>query len=115
MIIIDSPFHITYSDDNNSPSHACTGMCKKVWWPIDVKGIECNQCKGVLESAIADVHFKVLRQKDRKLNVMDFDKYSKLSKEDKKIIRRYTGNKAKIGQMSIVKPKFVEKAKKEWA
>jgi len=114
MIIIDSPFHITYSDDNDFPSHACTGVCKKVWWPEDVEDLECNQCKGMLENGVENVHFKILKQKDRKLNLMDFDKYSKISKEDKKFIRSYTGSKAKIGQISIVKPKFVDKAKKEW-
>ena len=118
MIIIDSPFHISFTDKNEKPTYTCIGKCKSVWWPsdIDQNQMLCKKCGGKIEKAIDKVHYKILRNHNNRLSLNDFKKYlSKLSKKDKELIRSYTEGTAKIGLLSIVKPEFAEKAKQEWA
>ncbi len=113
MIIINSPFHITFSDENDIPMFACVSKCKSVYW--DNNNLICEKCNGKIEKAVNKVHFKVLMKRKRHLNIKDFTKQiPHLSKQNKKSIEAYTGIKAKIGLLSIVKTKYIEKAKKEW-
>jgi len=118
MIIIDSPFHITFSDQNEKPVYSCVGKCKSVWWltDIDQDQMLCKKCGGKIEKAVENVHYKILRKHNKRLSLNDFKKYlSNLSREDKELIKSYTEGEAKIGVLSTVKPKFVEKAKQEWS
>jgi len=117
MIIIDSPFHITFSDINEKPLYACVEKCKSVWWPSDVDKDEmiCKKCGGKIEKAVEKVHYKVLRKNDKRLSLNDFkNNLSNLSREDKELIKSKLGGKEKVGLLCIIKPKFLEKAKKEW-
>lgn len=119
MIIIDSPYHVTFSSTGSSkPQYACVEMCRKVFWEEDLEGWygtnACPACKGRLQSAVEGVHFKVLSQSKRPLKVSDFEKFTKVSKEEKEKLRQMLSGKTVVSHMSTVKEKFVEKAKKEW-
>lgn len=117
MIIIDTPFHITFSDGNKKPSFACVDKCKSVWWPseLDLDQMVCKKCGGKIETATENVHFKILRKNNKRLSLNDFKKHlSNLSRQDKDLIKSYTEGTEKIGFLSIIKPKFAEKAKMEW-
>ncbi len=118
MIIIDSPFHISFSDANEKPTYACIGKCKSIWWSsdIDEDHMVCKKCGGKIETAVEKVHYKILRKNNKRLSLNDFKNHlSNLSREDKELIKTYTVGTAKIGLLSIVKSKFADKAKKEWA
>jgi len=116
MIIIDTPFHITFSDQNKNPLYACVDNCKSVWWPseIDQDKMVCKKCGGEIETATENVHYKILRKNNKRLSLNDFKKHLSLSRQDKELIKSYTEGTEKIGFLSIIKPKFAEKAKKEW-
>src|SRR5690554_5950738 len=114
MIITDSPFHITFSSQHETPSQACVGKCKKVWWAIDlanrVAGI-CPQCGGSLQEAVEGVHFKILKQSKRGLKAKDLRPYTTDEAELSRIIDLINKG-AHIGHLSMVKPAFEAKAKR---
>ncbi len=57
-----------------------------------------------------------MRKNNKRLSLNDFKNHLfNLSREDKELIKTYTVGTAKIGLLSIVKSKFANKAKKEWA
>ncbi|WHI48963.1 hypothetical protein [Microbulbifer sp. VAAF005] len=118
MIIVDSPFHVSFSSDRKLPSKACTGKCKKIWWESDYdetddKGV-CLQCGSSLSCAVKDVHFKVIYQANRNLRVKDFKPYKKMSNEEIEYMRDMIERGVKVKHISVVKSKFIEKAKREW-
>jgi hypothetical protein len=120
MIIIDTPFHITFSSETETPQYACTGKCKKAWWPTDFEdnptmGL-CPRCSDGLTNAMEGVHFKIIEKINRNLTIKDFEKYIEpgLSNTDKNKLDMMLKNGAKIGNMSVVKPKFIARAIKEW-
>lgn len=78
MIIIDTPFHITFSSRNDAPKWACLLKCKKVFWDIDFEGRLmglCPMCQSAIASAFSGVHFKILANEDRNLTLSDLLKY----------------------------------------
>ncbi|NOR71770.1 MAG: hypothetical protein GQ532_19135 [Methylomarinum sp.] len=118
MIIIDTPFHISFSDNNEKPFYACTEKCKTIWYLSDADKdlMICKKCGGKLEKAIEKIHYKVLRKHNKRLSLNDFKKHlSNLSRKDKELIKSYTEGTAKVGLLSIVKPQFIDKAEKEWS
>ncbi len=70
MIIIDSPFHVSFTGHNELPTIACVGKCKKPWWPIDLEDVAkdvCPMCGSVTSAAMEGVHYSVLAQANRDL------------------------------------------------
>jgi len=117
MIIVDTLFHISFTDANEKPTYACIGKCKSVWWPadIDLDLMICKKCGGKIATAVESDHYKILRKNNKRLSLNDFKNHlSKLSREDKQLIKNYTVGSAKVGLLSIVKSKFADKAKEEW-
>ena len=118
MIIIDTPFHMTFSCTNDNPKYACTGKCKKSWWQHDfdarpTMGL-CPQCQSGLTAASEGVHFKILKKDDRNLEINDFKGFNNISNEDIKNLDVQIKMGAKIGHLSKVKEKFISKALTEW-
>ncbi len=119
MIILDSPFHITFSSTSDLPKYACTGKCKKVWWPHDFKNDQtiglCPMCKEGLTGASQGVHFKVISTAERNLTGADFEPFEELGSEDKETLKNLLKNgKTQIAHLSKVKNKFAMKAIQEW-
>jgi DNA-directed RNA polymerase subunit RPC12/RpoP len=117
MRIIDSPFHITFSIENKNPQYACVEKCKSIYWlsEINKDQMVCEKCGGKIEEAIKKVHYKILKQRDGSLNLKDFTKYMpNLSNKEKTALKAYTESGARINLLSMVKPRFIDKAKKEW-
>ena len=118
MIIVDTPFHITFSSLNELPSYACTGRCKKVFWnqAIEDHNSEsvCSQCGSGMSCALVNVHFKVLAKSNRNLKVSDFKKYGFITSNEKKKLQSYLEMNATIAHLSNVKPKFIQRAKDKW-
>lgn len=118
MIIVDTPFHITFSSFNNHPVFACTGKCKKIFFESDiaddVTGI-CPQCGDRLVNAVSGVHFKVLSTSNRKLKLSDFKKYAGIKHAEKRQIQNCLDMNAEIKHVSFVKDKFEEHAIRNWS
>lgn len=118
MMIIDTPFHVTFSSFEEPPVYACSGKCKKVFWLDDMedgsKAESCEQCGGELSPAVNKVHYNVLAKANRNLKISDFKKYGTITSSEKKTLQDYLARGAKITHLSSVKPKFEQRAKDEW-
>lgn len=118
MVIVDSPFHLTFSSCHYLPCRACLGKCKKVWWDFDFtdrpdNGI-CHQCSGQLDDAVEGVHFKTVQIAKRPFRPKDFKGFKEISKSEQDELAKLLGMRAEISHMSKVKAAFVDKAKREW-
>jgi hypothetical protein len=120
MIIIDTPFHITFSSWSAKPQYACTGKCKKSWWPKDFQdnptmGL-CPMCKNGLTNAVEGVHYKIIEQESRNLTIADIRKFVEpgLSDQGTDRIEMILKNGGEIGHGSVVKSKFIERAINQW-
>lgn len=67
MQIVKTRKHLIYSANQGSPSHACLGLCQKVWWEDDLPTrvaaqikLTCPQCGGTLTSKIPEGHYEVV-------------------------------------------------------
>lgn len=67
MQIVKTKNHLIYSANQGSPSHACLGRCRKVWWEDDLpSGLavvakpSCPQCGGALTSEIPEGQYIVV-------------------------------------------------------
>ena len=118
MIILDTAFHITFDARYSNPEIACTGNCKKVWWLSDFDGRDaeiCPQCgSSDLCEAIAKVHYSVVNSANRPLKLSDFTSVTAVPYKDKQSIKNFLQQNGGINTLSVVKPAFVEKARKEW-
>jgi len=117
MIIIDTPYHVTFSNTSKLPTQVCVGKCKKSWWEHDLKdrGFQkCPQCGGMLDKAVENVHFKVLSKYNRKLKLSDLKKFNSLDPKEESTMRDHLNSGMKIHHLSRVKKKFQEKALEEW-
>jgi hypothetical protein len=120
MIIIDTPFHITFSSFNDHPEYACTAKCKKSWWKIDFENKPtmglCPMCKGGLTAAVEKVHYKIIEKENRNLNELDIRKYNAVDGEEKlKELSKLLKQGAVVTHLSHVKDTFVPKAIEEWS
>lgn len=72
MIIVETDKNYIQSESNDLPSFACTGKCKKVWWPDDINAqaaiyiLRCKACGGTLTKAIENKHFTVIKKDNKK-------------------------------------------------
>lgn len=118
MIIVDSPFHLTFSSCHYFSSRACTGKCKKVWWDFDFSAKPdngaCHQCGDSLENAVEGVHFKIVKKSNRPFKPKDFKGFKEFSNDEVEEITRLIRMNTGFNHMSKVKAAFVEKAKREW-
>ena len=118
MIIVESPFHLTFTSRHNKPSRACDDKCKKVWWDFDFDSRPdfgaCHQCGGSLSDAVEGIHYKIIKQSKRGLKLKDFKKIIPEESEKLSDVERMLSNNAVIDHLSLVKEKFVAKAKEEW-
>jgi acetyl-CoA carboxylase beta subunit len=116
MIIIDTPFHVTFTSYTNLPSFSCTGKCKKSWFKEELENGNniCPMCASPMQKAVEGVHYKVIDKSNRELKLSDFKKHHGLNAQEKSMLKEVFENKNKIACLSMVKPKFVEKAKAEW-
>ena len=117
MNIVDTAYHLTFSDETTLPAYACVGKCKKIWWEADFKGRDesvCPLCSGGLTSPTDGVHYKILSSANRKLRLSDFKKFAQISSTEKTNIKSILANGGHISNLSIVKPAFEEKALHEW-
>lgn len=98
MQVVETAHHEITTSEWEAPRYACCGPCKKVWWrreitPPPLPEIPvCPQCRGSLKAAIEGIDYTVLSNQPGRLRI---------------------GN-ATVGSMSMVKPEFIEKAKREW-
>lgn len=74
----------------------------------------CPQCQSGLTAASEGVHFKILKKDDRNIEINDFKGFSNISNENIKNLDMQLKMGAKIGDISIVKDKFIGKALTEW-
>ena len=117
MIIVDSPFHVTFSSFSEPPTFACNNKCKKIFWGYDLDNRSkeiCPQCGGEICSAVEGVHFTVLSRSNRDLKFSDFKKYADIDNDEKKHIQKFIDSGVNITHLSTVKEKFQERALKEW-
>jgi hypothetical protein len=117
MIIVDTPYHVTFDELAELPEFACAGKCRKVWWGQMLKDYpagKCPLCSGELCRAVEKVHFTVLARANRSLKLSDFQSVQKMDTKDKQTIKNLLAGKSVIHNLSMVKPAFVEKAKAEW-
>jgi predicted RNA-binding protein len=118
MIIVDTPFHITFSSHNHKPCSACVGLCKKIWWDFDlvdyVNKAECEQCGHDLVSSIEGVHYKVIKQSNRNFRPKDFKGFRDINKQELAELSQLVTIGTIIDHLSKVKSAFVEKAKADW-
>jgi hypothetical protein len=117
MKVIDTPYHLTFSDEITMPDFACEAKCKKVWWDVDFDGRDksvCPLCSGELTRPTIGVHFIILDSANRKLKFSDFKKVTQIPNKEKKSLKKYLEAGVHISNMSLVKPAFVGKAKSEW-
>lgn len=118
MIIIDTPFHITFSCLNENPTYACTGKCKKSWWRSDLENRPtmglCPQCQSGLVTASEGVHFKILKKSERDITASDFKEFKNIENEEMKKIEDTLKTGKKIAHLSRVKEKFLIKSLTEW-
>jgi hypothetical protein len=118
MYIIDSPFHIIFSNENDAPALACVGKCKKSWWKSDLEENapdKCPLCAGGLCAAVNGVHFTVLSNANRELKLSDFKKITSMGRKDKHDIKKWINQGIRIANLGMVKPAFEDKAKNEWS
>lgn len=117
MIVIDTPYHVSFDDSQDCPTLACSGRCKKAWWVNllpNAGSTVCPLCNGPLCEAVEKVHYNVLAKANRKLKLSDFTGAAQINHSDKLSIKKVITSGAHISNISIVKPKFVEKARSEW-
>jgi hypothetical protein len=67
MQIVKTANHLIYSAEKAAPSHACLGVCKKVWWTSDMAGRteavakpSCPQCGGTITTVIPEGHYSLI-------------------------------------------------------
>lgn len=120
MIIIDTPFHVSFSSWSTEPEYACVGKCKKAWWPRDFTkpgemGL-CPMCGDALTHAVSGVHYKVIDKQDRNLTFSDIEKFEEPSSKGSRPsnLKELLQNGAKMGHSSMVKSKFIERAITKW-
>ena len=115
MIAINTIHHITCSNLNEAPYKACKGKCKKVWWKQDLLNRSskfCPLCNGKLRPAVEGDHFTILSNRLGPLTLEDLNQYEievgtqELDERQLKMIN--------VNHISMVKIRFVEKAKKNW-
>lgn len=117
MMIIDTPFHITFVEYSGEPILACVGNCKKAWWSEDFEKRDqsvCPMCGSKVQPAFNNVHYKILNKANRELKFSDFKKVVAMSHKEKLKIKHFLQSGIKISNLSLVKPTFEEKARKEW-
>jgi hypothetical protein len=118
MIIVDTPFHVTFRSLCDLPTFAGTGKCKKVFWESDIETdeakVKCKQCGSGITNAVNETHFKVLSKGSRNLKNSDFKKYGVVNNSEKKQIKSYLAMNAQIMHLSLVKPDFEKRAIAEW-
>jgi hypothetical protein len=118
MIIVDTPFHITFRTLSDEPSFACVSKCKKVFWLSDINAeidrTICMQCGGEVQAATKGVHYKVLATSNRNIKLSDFEKFGGLTHKDKKQTQSWLASNAKFMHLSRVKKEFEARAIKEW-
>jgi|GEM_PF-2190179 len=116
MIIIDTPFHITFRSLNDDPGIACLGHCRKVFWTTDIESKHelCLQCGGAMSAAILGTHYKVLARAERNLKRSDFKKYGLTKSDFISQIKDCLSKQGKVMHLSFVKPAFEERAKALW-
>ena len=118
MVIVDTPFHVTFRSLCDLPTYSCTGRCKKVFWESDVSSeedrINCLHCGDGVGEAVRNVHYKVLLTSNRNLKFSDFKKYGNVKGAEKNAIKSYLSCNAKILHFSHVKEKFESRAINEW-
>jgi acetyl-CoA carboxylase beta subunit len=116
MIIIDTPYHVTFTSYAGLPLASCTGKCKKSWFKEELENKEniCPMCASLMQEAVEGVHYKIIDKSNRELKLSDFKKFQELNTQEKSMLKEAFKNKAKIACLSMVKPKFIEKAKAEW-
>ena len=116
MFIIDTPYHVTFTSYPEPPICACTGNCKKSWFKDELENQtdSCPMCASILEPATNGVHYKVIAKANRSLKISDFKKEYGLSHKEKSMIKEALQKGIEVGCISLVKPKFVSKAKAEW-
>lgn len=116
MMIIETPYHITFSSLNELPVAACNGKCKKVFWQSDIENEKdkCSQCGSDLTTAQQNIHFHILLKANRNLKTSDFKKFGPLPHSHKKELQYYLSMGALIQHLSTVKPEFQKLAISEW-
>ncbi|EPJ0021458.1 hypothetical protein ACTBJ2_004515 [Vibrio parahaemolyticus] len=116
MLIIETPYHYTFSDFSTLPDFCCVGACKKIWWKSDLKNKPfcCQQCSGELSECRENKDYKVIDFANRNLKLSDFKKFGSLPFKDKKSLQNLINNGASITNLGLVKPQFIAKAKAEW-
>jgi hypothetical protein len=118
MIIVDTPFHITFSSLCDLPIYACIDKCKKVFWESNMKEEankeKCSMCDGILTKAVDGVHFKILSKANRNLKLSDIKAYNVINNSEKKALQSYLAMDAQIMHLSYVKPQFEKRAIAEW-
>ena len=57
MIIIDTPFHVTFTSYTDLPSFSCTGKCKKSWFKEELENRNdiCPMCASSMQKAAEGV------------------------------------------------------------
>lgn len=118
MIILDTPYHITFDGHDTRPDIACTGNCRKVWWQSDFdmkpKGL-CPLCGcDGLSEAVEKVHYTILANAHRPLRLGDFTSVTRVPHSEKQSIKKALSGGAIITTLSLVKPSFIEKARAQW-
>ncbi len=117
MIVVDTPFHISYSSNKAKPKYACTGDCKKSFWDTDMEDRDksvCPMCGGKIDRAIEGVHYKTLK---RMVGLGDSKTLLRLGviKEDEvKSFEGYLGSGASFPHLSRIKSKFEAYAMERW-
>lgn len=118
MIIVDSPFHLTFSSCHYLPRRACTGKCKKVWWDFDFTdrpdGGFCHQCGDPLQDAVEGVHFNIIKKSNRPFKPKDFKGFKEISSGEMEEIAQLISMGTVFTHLSTVKAAFVDKARREW-
>jgi hypothetical protein len=119
MIIVDTPYHVTFDNHETKPILACVGKCRKVWWneqlSLQGKSLRCPQCGSTnLDQAVEKVHYKILSIANRVLRFSDFEIISKTDPESWMQIKSFFEKNVVIDHISVVKPAFVDMAKKQW-
>ena len=113
MIIVDTPFHVSFRSMCDYPILACESSCKKVYWNGDLKSVECMQCGGKLCRAVKGIHYKVVKTSNYNLRMSDFTNYGNFSKKEMNMVKGLVDQDAGILHLSSVKKGFEEKAR-EW-
>jgi len=67
-----------------------------------------------MQKAVEGIHYKVIDKSNRELKLSDFKKHHGLNSQEKLMLKEVFQNKNRVACLSMVKPKFIEKAKAEW-